>query len=107
VPLGALNYAIGGSTQNVHHTLLEKSNGDFYLVLWLEVPSTDQPVSQSVTLNFNTALGQATTYSPNQSIDPVATVAAPTQLALNITDAPLVVKLSAPATAVAPAITAV
>ncbi len=103
-PLGALNYAIGGSsTQNVHHTLLQKSSGDFYLVLWLEVPSTDQPVSQNVTLNFNTALGQATTYAPNQSIAPVATVAAPTQLTLSVTDAPLVVKLSAPATTVVPA----
>lgn len=101
VPLGALNYAIGGNAQNVHHTLLEKSNGDFYLVLWLEVPSTAQAVNQNVTLNFNTALGQATTYAPNQSIVPLATYAAPTQLTLNVTDTPLVVKLSAPTTAAA------
>ena len=102
--LGALNYSIGGTAQNVHHTLLEKSNGDFYLVLWLEVPSTDQPVNQSVTLNFNTALGAATAYAPNQSIAPVAAYTSPTQLTLNVTDAPLVVKLSAPAT-VSPAAT--
>ena len=103
-PLGALNYSIGGNAQNVHHTLLEKSNGDFYLVLWLEVPSTDQAASQSVTLNFNTALGQATTYVPNQSIAPVAAYTSPTQLTLNVTDAPLVVKLSAPATTTATAV---
>lgn len=104
--LRALNYSIGGTTQNVHHTLLEKSNGDFYLVLWLEVPSTDQTIGQSVTLNFNTALGQATTYVPNQSIAPVATYASPTQLTFSVTDAPLVVKLSAPVTtAVLPAST--
>lgn len=97
VPLGALNYSIAGTTTNVHHTLLEKSNGDFYLVLWLEVPSTEQATSQNVTLNFNTALGQATTYAPNQSINPVAQYAAPAQLTLSVTDSPLVVKLSAPA----------
>ncbi|WP_181357689.1 PA14 domain-containing protein [Stenomitos frigidus] len=102
-PLGALNYSIGGTAQNVHHTLLQKSNGEFYLVLWVEVPSTDQSVSQSVTLNFNTALGQATTYAPSQSIAPVAAYASPTQLTLNVTDAPLVVKLSAPVTAAAAA----
>ncbi|XGV94847.1 MAG: PA14 domain-containing protein [Leptolyngbya sp. BL-A-14] len=95
--LGALNYSIGGNTQNLHHTLLEKSNGDFYLVLWLEVPSTDQAVSQTVTLNFNTALGEAVAYAPNQSTAPVATFAAPTQLTLGVTDAPMVIKLSATA----------
>jgi hypothetical protein len=100
-PLGALNYSIGGTTQNVHHTLLEKRNGDFYLVLWLEVPSTDQTVGQTVTLNFNTALGQATTYAPNQSIAPITAYTSPTQLTLSVTDAPLVVKLSTPATTAA------
>ena len=102
-PLGALNYAIDSNTTNVHHTLLQKSNGDFYLVLWLEVPSTNQPISQSVTLTFRTAPGQATIYSPDQSIAPVATYTSPTQLTLNVTDAPLVVKLSAPSSVAATA----
>jgi hypothetical protein len=101
--LGTLNYSIGGNTQNIHHTLLEKRNGDFYLVLWLEVPSTDQPAVQNVTLNFNTPLGEATAYAPNQSIAPVATFAAPTQLTLGVTDSPMVIKLSAPPKAVTPA----
>ncbi len=96
--LGSLNFSIGGNAQNVHHTLLEKSNGDFYLVFWLEVPSTDQPaVSQNVVLNFSTPFAQATTYSPNQSIAPTAQYAASNQLALNVSDSPLVVKLSATA----------
>ncbi|XHX75852.1 MAG: PA14 domain-containing protein [Stenomitos frigidus ULC029] len=106
-PLGALNYSMSGSTQNVRQTLLQKSNGDFYLVLWLEVPSTDQAaVSQNVTLNFSTSLGQATTYTPNQSIAPLARYTAPTQLTLNVSDAPLVVQLSAPGTALLPPLTA-
>lgn len=106
-PLGALNFSMGGSTQNVHHTLLEKSNGDFYLVLWLEVPSTDQAaVGQDVTLNFNTPFAQATTYAPNQSIAPLARYTAPTQLTLNVSDAPLIIQLSASDAALVPPTTA-
>ncbi|MBD2036614.1 hypothetical protein H6F76_16510 [Leptolyngbya sp. FACHB-321] len=106
-PLGALNFSIGGSTQNVHHTLLEKSNGDFYLVLWLEVPSTAQAaVGQNVTLNFNTPFAQATTYAPNQSIAPLARYTAPTQLTLNVSDAPLIIQLSASDAALVPPVTA-
>nr|WP_277881676.1 PA14 domain-containing protein [Phormidium sp. FACHB-592] len=106
-PLGALNFSMGGSTQNVHHTLLEKSNGDFYLVLWLEVPSTAQAaVGQNVTLNFNTPFAQATTYAPNQSIAPLARYTTPTQLTLNVSDAPLIIQLSASDAALVPPITA-
>ena len=92
---GALNYAMGGNTQNVHHMLLQKSNGDFYLILWLEVPSTDQTATQTVTLAFSTPLAQAIAYAPNQSLNPVATFATPRQLTLGVTDSPLVLKLSA------------
>ncbi|HEY9895821.1 MAG TPA: PA14 domain-containing protein [Candidatus Sericytochromatia bacterium] len=106
-PLGALNFSMGGSAQNVHHTLLKKSNGDFYLVLWLEVPSTAQAaVGQNVTLNFNTPFGQATTYVPNQSIAPLARYTAPTQLTLNVSDAPLIIQLAASDAALVPPITA-
>jgi hypothetical protein len=106
-PPGALNFSMGGSTQNVHHTLLEKRNGDFYLVLWLEVPSTDlAAVSQNVTLNFNTPFGQAITYAPNQSIAPLTRYTAPTQLTLNVSDAPLVIQLSASDAALVPPMTA-
>lgn len=90
----ALNYTLSGNTQNIHHTLLQKSDRDFYLVLWLEVPSTNQTVSQSVTLNLATPITQATTYLPNQSTTPTGQYTAPAQLTLEVPDAPLVVKLT-------------
>lgn len=34
-----LTYEIAGNYRNVQHTLLEKSDGSYYLALWLEVPS--------------------------------------------------------------------
>ncbi|KAM3113467.1 PA14 domain-containing protein [Phormidesmis sp. 146-33] len=91
---GGLNYSLAGNTQNVRHTLLQKSSGEFYLVLWSDVVSADTAVNQSVTLNLSSPIKQATTYLTNQSIDPTATYSTPTQLALNVPDSPLVVKLT-------------
>ena len=85
---GTLTYSLSGNTQNVEHTLLQKSNGDFELVLWLGVPSTDQTVTQSVTVNFATPIAQAVAYLPNQSIAPAAQYTTPTTLTLNVPDYP-------------------
>ncbi len=90
----SLGYQLSGNTQNLQHTLLQKSNGDFYLVLWSGVGSTDQTSSQQVTLNLSTPLKKATTYLPNQSANVVKQYQTPTQIKLNVPDAPLVVKLT-------------
>ncbi len=34
---GSLDYVLGGDTENVRHTLLQKADGKFYLILWQEV----------------------------------------------------------------------
>jgi hypothetical protein len=68
---GKLDYALSGNTQNVHHLLLQKSNGTFYLAIWLAVPSVDpnnpstadDVTPQNVTLSANTPIGAATTYA--------------------------------------------
>ena len=91
---GALTYSLSGNTQNVKHTLLEKSNGDFYLVLWLGVASTDQTVSQSITVNLTTPIAQAETYLPNQSTSATGQYAAPKTLTLDVPDYPLVIHLT-------------
>ncbi|MBL1175280.1 PA14 domain-containing protein [Pantanalinema sp. GBBB05] len=91
---GSLNYRLSGNTNYIQHTLLQKQNGDFYLVLWLEVPSTDQANSHQVTLTLNTAIEQATTYLPNESANAIAQFTSPTQLTLTVPDSPLIVKLT-------------
>lgn len=91
---GSLNYSFSGDMQNIHHTLLQKSNGDFYLALWSEVPSTDQNYTQTVTLNLTTPISQATTYLPNQSTNAIAQYTAPNQLTLTVPDSPLLVQLT-------------
>jgi hypothetical protein len=67
---GKLDYTLAGNTQNVNHLLLQKSDGTFYLAIWLGVqdadpdnPSTTYTVApQDVTLSANTPIGGATTY---------------------------------------------
>ncbi len=61
---GSLDYALSGTTANVHQLLLEKRNGVFYLALWQEVydpaywTETWQPkytADAAVTLTVNTS----------------------------------------------------
>jgi hypothetical protein len=67
---GKFDYTLAGQTQNVHHLLLQKSDGSFYLAIWLAVqsadpnnPSTAYDVApQNVTLSANAPIGAATTY---------------------------------------------
>lgn len=65
VHLKALDYEIK-APETVHHTLLQKSDGSFYLLLWNEVSSFDTRTKQGinnppvdVTLSFKTPIGGA------------------------------------------------
>jgi Bacterial Ig-like domain (group 2) len=67
---GKLDYTLTGEMQNVNQVLLQKSNGTFYVAIWLAVPGADpaNPSSafnvapQNVTLTSNTPIGATTTY---------------------------------------------
>lgn len=97
----SLAYSLSGDTTNVHHTLLQKRDGRFYLILWQEVPSyvnaTQEDISvpaQAVTINLGGSFATAKTYLPYDSSEVIGQFANPTQLALNIPDHPLVVELT-------------
>jgi len=95
-----LDYALSGDTTNIHHTLLQKRDGKFYLILWQEVSSFDLQTktgisvpSQPLTLTLNTIISQAAIYEPNNSITPIEKYTKPQQLALQVPDYPLVIEL--------------
>lgn len=103
-PLKSLNYSLSGDTTNVRHTLLQKRDGTFYLILWQGVPSfspqkkTDISVlAQQVTLTLNTVISKAAVYQPIKSITPTRQFTSPSgglkQLKLSVPDHPLVIKL--------------
>ncbi len=102
---GSLEYTLavagGGDLSNVHHTLLQKSNGTFFLLLWQEVGSFDRQSKTEivnpelpVTLTVKGSFSDAKTYLTNQSLTPTATHAKPTSIRLNVPDQMLVVELN-------------
>lgn len=101
---GSLDYTLSGSTTDVHKTLLQKRDGRFYLILWVEKscynPDTqalNTVPSQQVTLSLNTLISKAVTFLPNTSISgtiQTISTAVPQKLVLNVPDHPLVVELT-------------
>ncbi len=68
---GALNITLSGDTTDLNRTLLQKSNGDYYLLLWKEALSCDRDVTPpvdlsvapaSVTVNFGSTAQSVTLY---------------------------------------------
>ncbi|WP_250126122.1 hypothetical protein [Chroococcidiopsis sp. CCMEE 29] len=96
----ALDYVLSGNTTNVHHTLLQKRDKKFYLVLWQEVSGFEVNArqyinvpTQQVTLTLNTPIAKATTYLPNKSTQWVKQDTNPKQITLDVPDYPMVVEL--------------
>ena len=65
-----LAFSLGGNVSNVQQVLLQKRDGSYYVMLWLEVPgwngTSGLPIvvaPQNVTLTFATAPASATQYS--------------------------------------------
>lgn len=99
----SLDYTISGNTDNIHHTLLQKNNGDFFLIMWQEVQSYDR--HKKIYLNIpdkpiqvilKTPIKLAVTYLPNNSFFPPQPVRAwnnPSTLSLKISDQIQVIKL--------------
>jgi hypothetical protein len=96
----ALSYQLSGGNA-VHHTVLQKRDGRFYVILWQEVPSFDLQTktnvavpNESVSLTLNSAFQSAKAFQPNTATTPIWQVPRPTQLQLNVPDYPLVIELT-------------
>ncbi len=66
---GSLPYSIAGADSNLDHLLLEKSDGSYWLVLWLEEPSWDPvnaaPIAvnpENISINIGSAFAATTDY---------------------------------------------
>ena len=103
-PLKSLDYKLSGNTTDVHQTLLQKRDGNLYLILWQEVRSWDNKkkkdvaiADRKVTLNMNTPISQVVAYQPIRSINPswrsTGKAGRVKQLSISVPDHPLVLKL--------------
>lgn len=106
---GKLDYDMSGpevSAGRVHHLLLQKRNGTFYLVLWHAVPSYDpdrkvdlSPADAEVSIDFHGRVRAVRTFRPldealssTPSADRVLRVSGP--LSIGAPDQPLILELN-------------
>jgi len=96
----ALNYDLSSNASNLHHTLLEKHNGTFYLILWQEVSSFDVNSKQNnsvpniqASITINQPISKVNIYLPNNSLEPIQQKISHNKLNLDIPDYPLVVEI--------------
>jgi len=95
-----LQYAISGNTTNVEHILLQKRDGTYVILLWLEVPSWKSVNAanvggerlaispQSVTLTFASKPSRASLYQygPNQNLISQTQTSNTSAITINVTD---------------------
>jgi hypothetical protein len=102
-----LDYTLSGNTNNIHHTLLQKSDGSFYLLLWNESAgydvTTQQAASvadQQVTVNLNTPVNGATVYTLDDNGNMASNAAGinNNQINLNVSDKVTAIKLTGSST---------
>lgn len=109
---GSFSFALSGHTENIHHTLLQKSNGKFYLVLWAEVSAFDVDRNknilspdQQVTLKFEQSVSSVKMYKPSTSAAVFGTYFNRDELNIGISDEITVLEIT-PAGDMAPEVPA-
>ena len=93
--------AAGADVAAVHHTVLQKSDGTFYLLLWHDLPGFDRTTQKDITnaplpatLSVNGKFEPAKVYRPSRSTTPVATHDRPGAVKLEIPDEVIIVELT-------------
>jgi hypothetical protein len=84
----------------VHHLLLQKSTGEFDLVLWQDVPSYDERAQSEITnpsshatLSFSRPAQSVVLYEPVVQSQSIHTYAHTAQIVLDVPDHPVVVRI--------------
>jgi len=98
---GRLAYRLSGDTDGLRHLLLQKADGRYWLVLWVEKPSFD-PASgrelalpaQPVSIGLADPVAAARAFAPDLGTAPERHFAGPTRtIELEVPDRPLLVEL--------------
>jgi len=97
---GTLNYKLFGQTSDIKHTLLQKRDGTFFLILWREKSSWDYNAvkeivnsTASVKIKFAEKITEASTFLPLITETAGETFSAADSLMLQVPDHPIVVKI--------------
>lgn len=90
---GSLNYSFSGGPDTLHHTLLQKRNGVFYLALWLELDWWNA-TSATITVNFTGAQGHINQYDPLTSVSPKTAGNNVSSVVLTVSDQATILEIS-------------
>ena len=100
VQLQQLAWSLSTPNAQTHHLLLQKSTGEFDLVLWQEVSSYDpkrqadiNTPAEAAVLNLGQQAKSITLYEPTDQPQPIQTLTNVASVPLQIPDHPLVVKI--------------
>ena len=96
----SLDYNLKGNLADINHTLLQKKNGTFYLILWQEVESFDREnktkivvPDRRIELSTNTKIAKANIYRPLGSKKPVKSINNPNKISFRVPDHPVILEL--------------
>jgi hypothetical protein len=103
--LGTLNYVLNGMHNYIRQILFQKRNGDFYLMIWMEVSSWDvgrkidlypPPQQLNLTLQDSNKISSAILYAFNNTgdVNIVNLTINNNQVTFNVTDKISIIKLS-------------
>jgi hypothetical protein len=102
-PSSSLAFQLSGATNNVHHTLLKKRDGTFWLALFQEAASYDAKTRRdlevppaTVTLTLPWTAPQIRLFRPNASAGPTERIAASSEVELAVPDEVLLVEIKPP-----------
>ena len=97
---GGLNYNLGSVPSYLHHTLMEKRTGTFYLALWLETNSYNTSTftnnviaSIPVTVSFGSTIATVNQYNPLSSPNAFASNNNVTSVNVSVGDQALILEI--------------
>jgi hypothetical protein len=100
-PTGSLAFQLSGATNNLHHTLLQKRDGTFWLALFQEAASYDAKIHRApdvplalATLSLPWTAPEIRLFRPNASAEPTERITLSSQAKLEIPDEVLLVEIS-------------
>lgn len=95
-----LSYKLQGDTKNINHTVLQKNNGNYYMIFWQDFKSYDQqkkaeiPVTkQSVKVSLKKPIKEGNLYNPLRSTKSALKFTKTNSISINVRDYPLILEL--------------
>jgi hypothetical protein len=97
---GALKFTVNNPPNQVHHTVLQKRNGTFYLVFWQEVDCYNHDLKidievapVSIDVSFVRTFTTVNQYDPLTSKQPISTASGVSKLTLSVPDQAIILEL--------------